>query len=43
MAFIEKYNQIRETNKSYLCVGLDSDIKKIPSFLKSEKRPNTDL
>jgi len=39
MAFIEKYNQIRETNKSYLCVGLDSDIKKIPSFLKSEKDP----
>jgi orotidine-5'-phosphate decarboxylase len=39
MPFIYKYDQIKEENKSYLCVGLDSDISKIPSFLKSEKDP----
>lgn len=34
----ELVNQIRQ-KKSYLCVGLDTDIKKIPSFLLKEKDP----
>ena len=34
MKFIEKYRKISKTNNSLLCVGLDSDIFKIPSFLK---------
>lgn len=28
-----------QTKKSYLCVGLDTDIKKIPSYLQNEKDP----
>lgn len=28
-----------QTKKSYLCVGLDTDIKKIPSYLQKEKDP----
>jgi orotidine-5'-phosphate decarboxylase len=34
MKFIEKYRKISKKNNSLLCVGLDSDISKIPSFLK---------
>lgn len=34
----ELINQIRQKG-SFLCVGLDSDIKKIPSFLLKEKDP----
>ncbi|MEA3475542.1 MAG: orotidine-5'-phosphate decarboxylase [Candidatus Cloacimonadota bacterium] len=34
MKFIEKYRKISKKNNSLLCVGLDSDILKIPSFLK---------
>lgn len=32
------FNQIKE-KKSFLCVGLDTDISKIPSHLKNEKDP----
>lgn len=34
MKFIEKYRKISKKNNSLLCVGLDSDISKIPSFIK---------
>lgn len=34
----ELVSQIRR-KKSYLCIGLDTDIKKIPSFLLKEKDP----
>lgn len=34
----ELVSQIK-SKKSYLCVGLDTDIKKIPSFLHKEKDP----
>ena len=34
----ELVSQIKQ-KKSYLCVGLDTDIKKIPSFLLKEKDP----
>jgi len=34
MKFIEKYRKISKKNNSLLCVGLDSNISKIPSFLK---------
>jgi len=36
MKFKEKYYHIVEKNNSLVCVGLDSDIEKIPSFLKNE-------
>ena len=39
MTFFNKYLKITQVNCSYLCVGLDSDVNKIPSFLKSEKDP----
>lgn len=39
MSFKEKYNSIMEKNKSYLCVGLDSDYERIPECLKNEKNP----
>lgn len=32
------FNQIK-SKKSYLCVGLDTDLEKIPGFLKKEKDP----
>ncbi len=35
---LELYNQIRE-KRSFLCIGLDSDILKIPEFLRKEKDP----
>lgn len=34
MTFQEKYNRIVKKNKSMVCVGLDSDIDKIPVHLK---------
>lgn len=34
MKFIEKYRNISQKNNSFVCIGLDSDILKIPSFLK---------
>ena len=36
MKFKEKYYQIAEKNNSLVCVGLDSDIEKIPEHLKKE-------
>jgi orotidine 5''-phosphate decarboxylase, subfamily 2 len=36
MNFKEKYYHIVEKNNSLVCVGLDSDIEKIPAFLKNE-------
>ena len=36
MKFKEKYCHIVEKNNSLLCVGLDTDIEKIPEFLRSE-------
>ena len=39
MSFIEKYNQARKMNNSYVCVGLDSDINKIPKFLLEKEDP----
>ena len=36
MNFKEKYYHIVEKNNSLVCVGLDSDIEKIPAFLKTE-------
>ncbi len=39
MTFQEKYNLIVKKNKSFVCVGLDSDFDKIPAFLKKEKYP----
>ena len=34
MKFIEKYRNISQKNNSFVCIGLDSDILKIPSFIK---------
>lgn len=39
MTFQEKYNLIVKKNKSFVCIGLDSDFGKIPPHLKSEKHP----
>ena len=39
MSFEKKYKNITKENKSYLCVGLDSELAKIPSFLKTEPEP----
>ena len=36
MNFKEKYYRIVEKNNSLVCVGLDSDIEKIPGFIKDE-------
>ncbi|MBN2018312.1 MAG: orotidine-5'-phosphate decarboxylase [Candidatus Cloacimonetes bacterium] len=36
MKFKEKYYKIVQKNNSLVCVGLDSDIEKIPGFLKDE-------
>ncbi len=39
MNFREKYDAAVVANNSLLCVGLDSDIKKLPECLKNEKNP----
>lgn len=39
MNFIEKFKQISEKNNSLVCVGLDSDLSKIPKFLLNNKYP----
>ncbi len=39
MNFINLYQSIIKTNKSYVCVGLDSELKKIPECLKNETNP----
>ena len=39
MTFLEKYNRAVRENGSLLCVGLDSDLARIPDCLKKEKNP----
>ena len=39
MTFLEKYNRAVRKNDSLLCVGLDSDLARIPDCLKKEKNP----
>jgi orotidine-5'-phosphate decarboxylase len=39
MRFIDKLRKASQKNNSLVCVGLDTDEKKIPSFLKSEEDP----
>jgi orotidine-5'-phosphate decarboxylase len=39
MSFWTKYIDIITRNKSYVCVGLDSDITKLPACVKDEKNP----
>jgi orotidine-5'-phosphate decarboxylase len=39
MAFFEKYQQIIKQNKSYVCVGLDTEFLKLPACLKNETSP----
>ena len=39
MTFSQKLDKIIIENNSLVCVGLDSDIEKIPSFLKNKKYP----
>jgi len=39
MAFYEKYIAITEAQKSFVCVGLDSDWQKLPKCLSSEENP----
>ncbi len=39
MTFVEKIVSAQQTNKSLLCVGLDTDSRKIPDALKSERDP----
>lgn len=42
MTYQDLFTQI--TNKqSFLCIGLDSDYQKIPSFLKTNKKSTTDI
>ncbi|MEQ8574652.1 MAG: orotidine 5'-phosphate decarboxylase, partial [Fulvivirga sp.] len=38
MTRAELFNQIK-SKSSYLCVGLDTDVNKMPAHLKSEKDP----
>lgn len=39
MNFLEKYNRAVRKNNSLLCVGLDSDLSRLPECLKKEKNP----
>ncbi len=39
MLILEKINQIIEKNNSLVCIGLDSDITKIPAHLQNEQYP----
>ncbi len=39
MKFNKKLERIVKKNNSLLCVGLDSDLEKIPRYLKKEKNP----
>ncbi len=43
MDFIEKLERVYEENNSLVCVGLDSDMNKIPAFLLDEKYPIVDF
>ena len=39
MKFVDKYKKIIKDNNSLLCVGLDSDINRLPKKFKSKKHP----
>ncbi|MBD3168550.1 MAG: orotidine-5'-phosphate decarboxylase [candidate division Zixibacteria bacterium] len=39
MTFIEKYREIVQKNKSYVCVGLDSDFDKLPETVRQFPDP----
>ncbi|TYB31647.1 MAG: orotidine-5'-phosphate decarboxylase [Candidatus Mcinerneyibacterium aminivorans] len=39
MSFTKKYKQALKKNKSFLCVGLDSDYERLPDCLKNEDNP----
>jgi orotidine 5'-phosphate decarboxylase subfamily 2 len=39
MSFFKKYNEITKKHKSFVCVGLDSDINKLPTCVKNEENP----
>lgn len=39
MHFVKKFRRIIRQNSSHLCIGLDTDIKKIPSFLSTSVNP----
>ena len=39
MKFVEKLKRASQKNNSLLCVGLDTELEKIPKFLLSEKEP----
>ncbi len=39
MSSLERINALIQTKKSYLCVGLDPDLKKIPKVFHKEKHP----
>ncbi len=39
LRFKEKLVRAIEKSNSYVCVGLDSDLKKVPEFIRNEKEP----
>ena len=39
MGFYKKYQSIVKSNRSFVCVGLDSDLHKLPDCVKKEKNP----
>jgi orotidine-5'-phosphate decarboxylase len=39
MRFIDKLRKVSHKNNSLVCVGLDTDVNKIPAFLKEEDDP----
>ncbi|HPM01771.1 MAG TPA: orotidine-5'-phosphate decarboxylase, partial [Candidatus Cloacimonadota bacterium] len=39
MSFYKQIQNISAANKSYVCVGLDSDISKLPNCLKNDPNP----
>ncbi len=39
MTFYEKMNKIQGKNKSLLCIGLDTNICKMPAFIRKSKNP----
>jgi orotidine-5'-phosphate decarboxylase len=39
MTFVEKIRSAQAKANSSLCIGLDTDIRKLPEILKNEKNP----
>jgi orotidine-5'-phosphate decarboxylase len=39
MTFLEKIQTVQKQHSSFLCVGLDTDHRKVPEILKGEKNP----